>query len=349
MTLKFNKILTFKKLHFAGWSIFFLYKFNVEFNYVNKISFILFTDVFIYTVFGGLFSYFLYKIYSKIKLLNKNLLYVIFNIFLFSILFSFLWILTYFIVVSIALNPQNKNYLNFSLILDYSFFESFTLIMYSILYFIIALTIKFNEETNSEIKFNEKLENLKLVTLQNKLKPNLIKKSLELIKTNLDINPKLSENLINSLSDLLRAVLNNLKKNVFLIKNEIEILQSYFELYKAISEKPIFFYFDISHTGKEKVIKQKSLFNCVSNIVDLLEEINYAYNSLTLKLKENGNTLVITIIINKSLLNAKEAINYNFEDLLFDNKINLSDFNNNIEETDKFIRLTYNQELVENE
>ena len=97
------------------------------------------------------------------------------------------------------------------------------------------------------------------------------------------------------------------------------------------------------------MIKQKSLFNCVSNIVDLLEEINYAYNSLTLKLKENGNTLVITIIINKSLLNAKEAINYNFEDLLFDNKINLSDFNNNIEETDKFIRLTYNQELVENE
>jgi hypothetical protein len=34
--------------------------------------------------------------------------------------------------------------------------------MYSILYFIIALTIKFNEETNSEIKFNEKLEKFKV-------------------------------------------------------------------------------------------------------------------------------------------------------------------------------------------
>jgi hypothetical protein len=349
MTLKFNKILTFKKLHFAGWSIFFLYKFNVEFNYVNKISFILFEDVFIYTIIGCIFSYFLYKIYSKIKLLNKNLPYVIANIFLFSIIFSFLWILTYLIVISFAFNTQNKNYLNISLILDYSFFESFTLIMYSILYFIISLTIKYNEETSNEIKFNEKLENLKLVTLQNKLKPNLIKKSLELIKSNLDENPNLSENLINSLSDLLRAVLNNLKKNVFLIKNEIEILQSYFELYKAISEKPIFFYCDISHAGKEKVIKQKSLFNCVSSIVDLLEEINYAYNSLTFKLKENENTIIITIIINKSSFNTKEAVNYNFEELLFNNKINLSDFNSNVDETDKYIRISYNQELIKNE
>ncbi len=301
MSLEINKYLSFSKLHFSGWSLFFLYKLNVEYNYINEVNLLLFTNTFIYSSIGSLFSFLLYKLYKRINLLSKSVVKIIILIFSISFVFSFLWISTYFSFLHILFsNNFTFNKLKLNLLLDFSFFESFTLIMYSVLFFTFSLLKRYEEEKNKELRLKEKLESLNLKTFQNKLKPTVIKKTLELIKNKLEVDQLFAEELLNSLSELLRLILTNLKKDNFLIKDEIEALKIYITIYKAIKNEEIIFSTVMNKYELDRKVINISLFYIVSTLIDTLDEVNFPFSNLTINLKDKKFNLETGIIISKT-------------------------------------------------
>ena len=61
--------------------------------------------------------------------------------------------------------------------------------------FTFSLLKRYEEEQNKELELKQKLESINLKTFQNKLKPTIIKRTLELIKNNIEVDPLFAEEL----------------------------------------------------------------------------------------------------------------------------------------------------------
>jgi len=215
--------------------------------------------------------------------------------------------------------------------------------------FTFSLLKRYEEEQNKELELKQKLESINLKTFQNKLKPTIIKRTLELIKNNIEVDPLFAEELLNSLSELLRLIIHNLNKDFFYIKNEIAALKLYLAIYKIIKNEEILFTAIFNKFEINNKLINISLFYLVTTLIDIFEDLNFPLSNLTINLKDEKFSLVTGIIIHKTDENKSKMIK---DRIIKNHKITeLFPIENNFlfDETNDYLRITFILGYVENE
>ncbi|MBU1011780.1 MAG: histidine kinase [Bacteroidetes bacterium] len=196
-----------------------------------------------YAISGFITTLFLRYVYKKLLFKNDKksvvrLLLVIFSTSILSlILYKGLEILT-----SIAFTPINYWILNiikptvFSFIRD-NLLGFLTLIIWSILYYMINMWIEFivNEERIVKAEIHSKKSQLQMLRYQ--LNPHFLFNSLNSIKALTIENPQKAGFMITELSEFLRATLNYNDRIFITIREEIDIIEKYLSIEKIRFEE----------------------------------------------------------------------------------------------------------------
>lgn len=164
-------------------------------------------------------------------------------------------------------------------------------------YYVIVLGINFifyKETTSSEKKILEQqsLESqLNYQQLKNQLSPHFLFNNINVLTSLIEENPKKAVIFSENLSHIYRCFLEQEKKDVILVKDEIAFTKSYLELLKDRFEVGLNFSINIEEKTNEKYIVSTILQQVLENVIKH-NEISKEYN-VEVKITSKENYLVI--------------------------------------------------------
>ncbi len=157
---------------------------------------------------------------------------------------------------------------------------------------LILLSVKFlylNKQNNLKELENEKLKssylNSKLENLKNQINPHFLFNSFANLSALIDENQKTAKKYLSYLSDVFRYSLNNSNEQIVNLADELELLNSYIELYKIRIKDGLTLIVDLN--DKEKKILSMSLQPLLENVIKH-NEISKE-KPVTIELKQRGN------------------------------------------------------------
>jgi len=157
---------------------------------------------------------------------------------------------------------------------------------------LILLSVKFlylNKQNNLKELENEKLKssylNSKLENLKDQINPHFLFNSFANLSALIDENQKTAKKYLSNLSDVFRYSLNNSNEQIVNLADELELLNSYIELYKIRIKDGLTLIVDLN--DKEKKILSMSLQPLLENVIKH-NEISKE-KPVTIELKQRGN------------------------------------------------------------
>lgn len=157
---------------------------------------------------------------------------------------------------------------------------------------LILLSVKFlylNKQNNLKELENEKLKssylNSKLENLKDQINPHFLFNSFANLSALIDENQKTAKKYLSNLSDIFRYSLNNSNEQIVNLADELELLNSYIELYKIRIKDGLTLIVDLN--DKEKKILSMSLQPLLENVIKH-NEISKE-KPVTIELKQRGN------------------------------------------------------------
>ena len=157
---------------------------------------------------------------------------------------------------------------------------------------LMLLSVKFlylNKQNNLKELENEKLKssylNSKLENLKDQINPHFLFNSFANLSALIDENQKTAKKYLSNLSDVFRYSLNNSNEQIVNLADELELLNSYIELYKIRIKDGLTLIVDIN--DKEKKILSMSLQPLLENVIKH-NEISKE-KPVTIELKQRGN------------------------------------------------------------
>ena len=158
--------------------------------------------------------------------------------------------------------------------------------------FLMLLSVKFlylNKQNNLKELENEKLKssylNSKLENLKDQINPHFLFNSFANLSALIDENQKTAKKYLSNLSDVFRYSLNNSNEQIVNLADELELLNSYIELYKIRIKDGLTLIVDLN--DKEKKILSMSLQPLLENVIKH-NEISKE-KPVTIELKQRGN------------------------------------------------------------
>ena len=157
---------------------------------------------------------------------------------------------------------------------------------------LMLLSVKFlylNKQNNLKELENEKLKssylNSKLENLKDQINPHFLFNSFANLSALIDENQKTAKKYLSNLSDVFRYSLNNSNEQIVNLADELELLNSYIELYKIRIKDGLTLIVDLK--DKEKKILSMSLQPLLENVIKH-NEISKE-KPVTIELKQRGN------------------------------------------------------------
>ena len=157
---------------------------------------------------------------------------------------------------------------------------------------LMLLSVKFlylNKQNNLKELENEKLKssylNSKLENLKDQINPHFLFNSFANLSALIDENQKTAKKYLSNLSDVFRYSLNNSNEQIVNLADELELLNSYIELYKIRIKDGLTLIVDLN--DKEKKILSMSLQPLLENVIKH-NEISKE-KPVTIELKQRGN------------------------------------------------------------
>ncbi len=157
---------------------------------------------------------------------------------------------------------------------------------------LMSLSVKFlylNKQNNLKELENEKLKssylNSKLENLKDQINPHFLFNSFANLSALIDENQKTAKKYLSNLSDVFRYSLNNSNEQIVNLADELELLNSYIELYKIRIKDGLTLIVDLN--DKEKKILSMSLQPLLENVIKH-NEISKE-KPVTIELKQRGN------------------------------------------------------------
>lgn len=157
---------------------------------------------------------------------------------------------------------------------------------------LMLLSVKFlylNKQNNLKELENEKLKssylNSKLENLKDQINPHFLFNSFANLSALIDENQKTAKKYLSNLSDVFRYSLNNSNEQIVNLADELELLNSYIELYKIRIKDGLTLIVDLK--DKEKKILSMSLQPLLENVIKH-NEISKD-KPVTIELKQRGN------------------------------------------------------------
>ena len=157
---------------------------------------------------------------------------------------------------------------------------------------LMLLSVKFlylNKQNNLKELENEKLKssylNSKLENLKDQINPHFLFNSFANLSALIDENQKTAKKYLSNLSDVFRYSLNNSNEQIVNLADELELLNSYIELYKIRIKDGLTLIVDLK--DKEKKILSMSLQPLLENVIKH-NEISKE-KPITIELKQRGN------------------------------------------------------------
>ena len=157
---------------------------------------------------------------------------------------------------------------------------------------LMLLSVKFlylNKQNKIKELENEKLKssylNSKLENLKDQINPHFLFNSFANLSALIDENQKTAKKYLSNLSDVFRYSLNNSNEQIVNLADELELLNSYIELYKIRIKDGLTLIVDLK--DKEKKILSMSLQPLLENVIKH-NEISKE-KPVTIELKQRGN------------------------------------------------------------
>ena len=167
---------------------------------------------------------------------------------------------------------------------------------------LMLLSVKFlylNKQNNLKELENEKLKssylNSKLENLKDQINPHFLFNSFANLSALIDENQKTAKKYLSNLSDVFRYSLNNSNEQIVNLADELELLNSYIELYKIRIKDGLTLIVDLK--DKEKKILSMSLQPLLENVIKH-NEISKE-KPVTIELKQRGNLFIFKNNLNQ--------------------------------------------------
>lgn len=159
-------------------------------------------------------------------------------------------------------------------------------------------------EKSNKIQFeNEQLKRLKiknqLEALSNQLNPHFLFNALNILNVSIATNPEAAQKMVHNLSDILRYNLKVLNQNLISLSEELEVAQSYLELYKARFGDKLVFSIEATPTSKGWYIVPLSLQILVENAIKHNVITSNSILHIKVTINETDKLLIVTNTINK--------------------------------------------------